>query len=153
VMLAILSSIGPIVAFFSISTTSYSFMVLLNVAVFGVAGILGLSFLLQTLHRISIAQEEIPPAISTQDSVTEVTLPARARLTGSTIARFVHPFARCSESGSSCSRWSVRRWVGCYARSSAPPARPSVGSGQFIRTSSKPSASRFSTCSSESEEQ
>src|SRR5688572_10144570 len=34
VMLAILASIGPIVAFFSISTTSYPFMVLLNVIVF-----------------------------------------------------------------------------------------------------------------------
>ncbi|MBC8105082.1 MAG: hypothetical protein H7Z14_00705 [Anaerolineae bacterium] len=75
VMLAILSSIGPIVAFFSISTTSYSFMVLLNVAVFGIAGILGLSFLLQTLHRISIAQEEIPPPIPSESSATEPMLP------------------------------------------------------------------------------
>jgi hypothetical protein len=41
VMLAVLSSIGPIVAFFSLSSTSYSFMVLLNVAVFAIAGILG----------------------------------------------------------------------------------------------------------------
>src|SRR5688572_13701953 len=69
VMLAILASIGPIVAFFSISTTSYPFMVLLNVAVFGVAGVLGLSFLLQTLHRISIAQD-VP-----EISVTEATPP------------------------------------------------------------------------------
>lgn len=78
VMLAILSSIGPIVAFFSISTTSYSFMVLFNVAVFGVAGILGLSFLLQTLHRISLAQEEIPPPIPSQDMATEVAMPPSA---------------------------------------------------------------------------
>jgi hypothetical protein len=78
VMLAILSSIGPIVAFFSISTTSYSFMVLLNVAVFGVAGILGLSFLLQTLHRISIAQDDLPPPIPGDNMVTEVTVPPSA---------------------------------------------------------------------------
>src|SRR4051794_1350335 len=63
VMLAVLSSIGPIVAFFSLSSTSYAFMVLLNVAVFAVAGILGLGFLLQTLQRMSIASvlDVLPP--------------------------------------------------------------------------------------------
>ncbi len=63
VMLAVLASLGPIVAFFSVSTTSYSFMVLLNVLVFGVSGVLGLLFLLQTLHRLSLAdtvEEERP---------------------------------------------------------------------------------------------
>lgn len=55
VTLAVLSSIGPIVGFFSLSSTSYAFMVLLNVLVFAVAGVLGLSFLLQTLHRMDVA--------------------------------------------------------------------------------------------------
>jgi len=54
VMLAVLASIGPIVAFFSFTTTSYEFMVLLNVFVFAMAGLLGLAFLLQTLHRLTI---------------------------------------------------------------------------------------------------
>ena len=54
VMVAVLSSLGPIVAFFSVSTTSYPFMVLLNVVVFGVSGVLGLIFLLQTLQRSSL---------------------------------------------------------------------------------------------------
>lgn len=58
VLLALLASLGPIVAFFSVITTSYSFMVLLNVAVFAVSGSLGLGFLLQTLHRLSLS----PPA-------------------------------------------------------------------------------------------
>ncbi len=58
VNLAVLASLGPIVAFFSVSTTSYAFMVLLNVLVFTVAGVLGLSFLLQTLHRLTVAQQE-----------------------------------------------------------------------------------------------
>lgn len=58
VMLAILASFGPIVAFFSVSTTSYQFMLLFNVAVFAVAGFLGLRFLLFTLHRLSIVQAE-----------------------------------------------------------------------------------------------
>lgn len=55
VNLAVLASLGPIVAFFSISTTSYAFMVLLNVLMFTVAGVLGLNFLLQTLHRLTVA--------------------------------------------------------------------------------------------------
>ncbi len=56
VMTAILASLGPIVAFFSASTTSYSFMLLLNVAVFAVAGALGLRFLFVTLHKLTVAQ-------------------------------------------------------------------------------------------------
>lgn len=58
VMLAILASFGPIVAFFSVSTTSYPFMLLLNVVVFALSGFLGLKFLLGTLHRLSLVQNE-----------------------------------------------------------------------------------------------
>ena len=53
VMLALQASFGTIVVFFSVSTTSYAFMVLLNVILFAVSGFLGLGFLLQTLHRLS----------------------------------------------------------------------------------------------------
>ncbi len=63
VNVTVLSSLGPILAFFSLSTTSYGFMVLLNVLMFAVSGALGLMFLLQTLHRLSVApQEPLPPA-------------------------------------------------------------------------------------------
>jgi hypothetical protein len=55
VNLAVLSSLGPIVLFFSMSTKSYAFILLLNIVVFGAAGVLGLTFLLQTLHRLTIA--------------------------------------------------------------------------------------------------
>jgi hypothetical protein len=55
VNIAVLASLGPIVAFFSLNTISYNFMVLLNVVVFAVSGVLGLAFLLQTLHRLNIA--------------------------------------------------------------------------------------------------
>jgi hypothetical protein len=51
----VLSSLGPIVAFFSVSTTTYQFMLLVNVAAFGLAGLLGLTFLLRTLERLSAA--------------------------------------------------------------------------------------------------
>jgi hypothetical protein len=58
VMLATLASIGPIVCFFSFTTTSYPFMIVLNVFVFSVAGLLGLLFLLQTLHRLSVVTSQ-----------------------------------------------------------------------------------------------
>lgn len=65
VNLAVLASLGPIVAFFAVSTTNYLFMVLLNVVVFAVAGGLGLLFLLRTLHRMSYLERETapPPAV------------------------------------------------------------------------------------------
>ncbi len=71
VMLAVLASLGPIVVFFSLSTTSYPFMKLLNVAMCGVAGILGLAFLLRTLHRLVLVQETgqkpVVPQAAVQD--------------------------------------------------------------------------------------
>jgi hypothetical protein len=62
VNLAVLASFGPIVAFFSITTSSYPFMGLLNVLFFAVAGALGLAFLLQTLHRLTIAYQQMSAA-------------------------------------------------------------------------------------------
>ena len=53
VNIAVLASMGPILAFFSLSTPNYPFIVLLNVIVFAVAGILGLVFLIQTLGRLT----------------------------------------------------------------------------------------------------
>lgn len=61
VNLTVLASLGPISAFFAASTTSYPFMVLLNVAIFSVAGGFGGLFLLRTLHRLVVANDE-PPA-------------------------------------------------------------------------------------------
>jgi hypothetical protein len=63
VMLAVLASLGPIVVFFALSTKSYPFMILLNVATSTIAGALGLGFLLRTLDRLVVIQEslESPP--------------------------------------------------------------------------------------------
>lgn len=66
---AVLASLGMIVAFFSITTKSYSFVVILNVLVFAVSGALGLSFLLQTMHRLTaIADDPIP--VGTKDETS-----------------------------------------------------------------------------------
>jgi hypothetical protein len=63
ILTAVLASLGPIVAFFSVSSTSYPFVLLMNVAVFGLSGTLGLLFLLRTLHRLSLGWPT-PPASS-----------------------------------------------------------------------------------------
>jgi hypothetical protein len=64
VMVTVLSSLGPIVAFFSVSTASYAFMLLFNVVVYAVAGTLGMAFLLQTLHRMSVIDSQRLPGSS-----------------------------------------------------------------------------------------
>ena len=72
VMVAVLSSLGPIVAFFSVSTSSYPFMLLFNVVVFTVAGTLGMTFLLQTLHRLSVVDSQpLLPATRSVQAVPE----------------------------------------------------------------------------------
>jgi len=53
VNVAVAASLGPILGFFTLSTTSYSFMILLNVALLSVAGFVALAFLLQTLRRLA----------------------------------------------------------------------------------------------------
>lgn len=75
---AVLASLGPIVAFFSVSTSSHAFIVLLNVAAFAVAGSLGLMFLLQTLHRLTEAPRRTPrhPAEVAAEHAAAATVPS-----------------------------------------------------------------------------
>ncbi len=88
VMMAVLASLGPIVAFFSISTTNYPFILLLNVTVFSLAGFLGLKFLLHTLHRLTVvlydakAPLEIEPKIAPSVDATGQPLPTRGKTPG-----------------------------------------------------------------------
>jgi len=71
IMLAVLASLGTIVAFFSASTTDYSFILLLNVIVFSVSGFLGMKFLLQTLHRLTLTQTAEESAAAEPSAVPE----------------------------------------------------------------------------------
>lgn len=50
--LALLTSFGPVVGFFTLSTQSYPFMVVLNVMFFGIAGVVGLLFLRKALNHV-----------------------------------------------------------------------------------------------------
>jgi hypothetical protein len=69
VNLAVLASMGPILAFFSVSTPNYGFIVLLNVLVFTVAGVLGLAFLIQTMGRLTASYKRL--AIEARKKVTQ----------------------------------------------------------------------------------
>jgi hypothetical protein len=73
VNLAVGASLGPILAFFTLSTTSYPFIVLLNVLLLGIAGIVGLGFLLRTLQRIEAGTIAEAAMLNVQQG-----LPARA---------------------------------------------------------------------------
>lgn len=63
VTVTVLASLGPIIAFFSLSTTSHPFMVLLNVVAAAIAGVLGMKFLFSTLHRLVFTREGAPPPL------------------------------------------------------------------------------------------
>jgi hypothetical protein len=70
VNLAVLASLGTITGFFTLSTTSYPFMKLLNVLFFGISGIIGLKILLTMLSRLEEAQTSqviLPPSVSLAD--------------------------------------------------------------------------------------
>lgn len=62
VNLALLASFGPVTAFFTLSTTSYPFMVLLNVAFFTISGFVGLAFLRRALDGVFTAATPAPAA-------------------------------------------------------------------------------------------
>jgi hypothetical protein len=79
VNVAVLASLGPIVAFFSVSTTSYPFILLLNVLVFIVSGVLGFAFMLQTLYRLNAARQ-MPAGEDPQRVNDERSAPVMARL-------------------------------------------------------------------------
>jgi len=62
VNLALLASLGPVTAFFTLSTESYPFMILLNVGFFAVAGLVGLVFLRKALDIVFEPEPVSSPA-------------------------------------------------------------------------------------------
>jgi hypothetical protein len=80
VITAMLASLGPIVAFFSVTTTSYPFMILLNVTFGAVAGGFGMRFLYQTMHRLTGSidpEKEEPVAMTAEPGESPPPAPAR----------------------------------------------------------------------------
>lgn len=62
VMIVVLASLAPILVFFTLSTRSHPFMVLLNGLNVLIAAAWGRSFLVQTLHGLLLAEESITAA-------------------------------------------------------------------------------------------
>ncbi len=56
--LALLAGLGPVTGFFTFSTESYPFMIILNVAFFIVSGLVGLGFLRTALNAVFEVKEE-----------------------------------------------------------------------------------------------
>jgi hypothetical protein len=69
VNLALAASLGPILAFFTVSTTSYTFIVLLNVTLLGIAGIVSVGFLLRTLMKLQEAEQPTEDAAVKSDEL------------------------------------------------------------------------------------
>jgi hypothetical protein len=83
VNVAVAASLGPILGFFSLSTESYPFMVILNVLLLAIAGIVGLGFLLRTLRGLAAAslKLETPSPQSTGPAAVSVGLSTDAAIT------------------------------------------------------------------------
>jgi len=62
VNMALLASFGPVTGFFTLSTESYSFIKVLNVAFFAVSGLVGLSYLRSSLAGVFDADSVLPRA-------------------------------------------------------------------------------------------
>ena len=89
VNLAVAASLGTILAFFTLSTTSYSFMVVLNVVLLTIAGLMGLAFLRRALAHdapslpSTAAAQTAPSEAGAPDPTpkpSESSPPARGRL-------------------------------------------------------------------------
>lgn len=68
VMLTVAASLGPILGFFTLSTTSYPFMVVLNVVLLSIAGFIGLGFMRKVLERFGSDTPAVPVIVPDQDS-------------------------------------------------------------------------------------
>lgn len=106
VNLAVLASLGTITGFFTLSTTSYEFMKLLNVFFFGVSGIIGLKVLLTMLSRLEEAQA---PRVA----IPQVAAPADGGGAANT-SQSAGPTYRAPEEKSTA-RLTFQVWVVIYA--------------------------------------
>jgi hypothetical protein len=72
--LAVAASLGTILGFFTLSTTSYPFMVVLNVVLLGISGVVGLGYLRRTLALLAFA----PPPLAHAELVAAPIAPSAA---------------------------------------------------------------------------
>ncbi|MCY3024323.1 MAG: hypothetical protein NTW87_35550 [Planctomycetota bacterium] len=67
ILAAVLGSLAPVIAFFALTTTSYSFMVLLTVLACGVAGLLGIRVFVKAINEPPPPDNAAEGAGSTQE--------------------------------------------------------------------------------------
>jgi hypothetical protein len=150
VHLAVAASLGPILGFFTVSTTSYTFMVLLNVVLLAIGGLVGLAFLLQTLRRMAAHDRAIwlqskpaapaaaPPGAPATPSTPGASTPEGSVLASSPAVRELGPLD-APESGwpdsiIGSSQAIFRVWVIIYALVGAQMGwilRPFIGSPEM----------------------
>lgn len=118
VNLAVGASLGPILGFFTVSTESYHFIVLLNVVLLGIAGMVGLGFLLKALRssaRVQAEKEappvepEPPPVVRPDESEKETAWNAAARY-----AARLERSRQVVRDRESSAQWIFRVWVIIY---------------------------------------
>jgi hypothetical protein len=76
--LAVLASFGPVTGFFTLSTDSYAFMIVLNVFMFTVAGAVGIFFLQRALRHLTGPEAPDPDTTAGKDK--PVDRPARPNI-------------------------------------------------------------------------
>ena len=74
ILVSVLAAFGPIVAFFSVTTTSYPFILLLNVAVFVLAAGFAVVFLLRTVDRLTLPLPAPPLPVPPAEAPSELGL-------------------------------------------------------------------------------
>ena len=78
VNLALLASFGPVTGFFTLSTESYPFMIILNVMFFTIGGLAGLIFLWKALNAVFEAGDSEPEAASPPPVLPETSVPEKS---------------------------------------------------------------------------
>lgn len=105
VNVTVLASLGPILAFFAVSTRSHAFMQVLTISTFGVSGLLGLGFLRRAVSHVfqEVAKETAGEPSAAQRMAAVASATQRARfiftmwtvvyaLVGSQMAWILRPF-------------------------------------------------------------
>ncbi|WP_145188277.1 hypothetical protein [Planctomycetes bacterium Pla163] len=138
--LALLASLGPVMAFFTFCTDSYAFMVVLNVLFFALAGLVGLGFLRRALESVFEAPaSQRPPAAASSaaggeqagDGVDDRTAD-RSGDQRPSADEFGWTAGSSAESGANVpSQHEIRRGL---PRSPAPQVDPRARAGQRVFT-------------------
>jgi hypothetical protein len=137
VLTAVLAAFGPIVAFFSVTTLNYPFILLLNVAVFAASGGFGVVYLFRTLERLSVVRSELTRRA---EEVTPAPEPPESGARPAPVARRAGPPPR-AEVGTVFYVWLVV--FGLVGAQMGWVLRPFVGSPNLAFTWFRPRQSSF----------